>query len=269
VLATMAARDTLNNSRCKSANTGTVVSRPGVWYCYGDCKPSIRSTRRPRWRIQRWRMVGGGYASAKSQKGRPISDEQTLISSSKEAVLARRPRQATEGAKQMSEASHIAHTMNRLFFDANNGWRCPFTEAITELSSHQAAWTPVPGMNSIWALVNHIRIEEEVALLRLRGLPVDYASLGDKDGWPPAGPSDDEDGWHQACERAIAVHQELTAAIAALTDAELLEPYHEGWPNRWYVLQCLMDHTGYHTGQIVMLRRLQGSWRALQWLPSS
>lgn len=166
------------------------------------------------------------------------------------------------------EAQHLAEAVRRLVSDPRNGWLCPFTEAVAGLGAAQAAWVSAPGTNGIWALVNHIRIEAEVVARRLQGLAVDYEALGDKDGWSPAGTPDDESGWRAACGRAITAHAVLTNLVAGMTDEQLACPIQPTGSTGWYYVHAVIAHTLYHTGQIVLLRRLQGSWQPDQWLPA-
>lgn len=167
----------------------------------------------------------------------------------------------------MSEGAHLATAMRRLVSDPTNGWLCPLTAAVAGLTAQQAAWAPAPGINPIWALVHHIRVEAEVVRLRLLGEPVDYAALGAPDGWPEPGAAIDEEAWQAAGQAAVAAHEALATLLTRLTDEELEQPVATGWPSCRYWVQGLIAHTQYHTGQIVLLRRLQGSWEPLQWLP--
>ncbi|MGE5674130.1 MAG: DinB family protein [Mycobacterium leprae] len=166
----------------------------------------------------------------------------------------------------MGRAAELARSLSAYALDAQNNWFCPLSEALKGLSAARAAWTPAPDQNSIWSILNHIRIESQVALLHLRRQPVDYAALGGSDGWPPAGSAADEAAWQEACRLTLGLQSELAHTVAPLTDADLAEPV-KGWPTREQWLQGLVNHTSYHTGQIVFLRRLQGSWQPLQWLP--
>lgn len=160
----------------------------------------------------------------------------------------------------MSEADHISRVLSGLFSNPQNGWFPPFTDATARLNAAQAAWVPSPGMNSAWALANHVRFWQEVVLLRLRGEPVDRQGLGAEDGWPPPGDAADEPAWREAGQRAIAVNTELADLVAGLSAEDLARPTQEGKATRWQVLHGLIGHTSYHTGQIVTVRRLQGSW---------
>ncbi|MFZ5827912.1 MAG: DinB family protein [Bacillota bacterium] len=167
----------------------------------------------------------------------------------------------------MSDSLHLARALQRLVTDPHNGWLCPFSEAVSGVTAEQAAWVPAPGLNAIWALVHHIRVEAEVVQRRLLGEPADYAALGAPDGWPESGMTVDEAAWQEACRSAVAAHEELAALLETLSDEELAQPVKPGWPSRRYWVQGLIAHTLYHTGQIVLLRRLQGNWEPLQWLP--
>jgi uncharacterized damage-inducible protein DinB len=169
----------------------------------------------------------------------------------------------------MAEAERLAVALERFGLDPGNGWQCPFSEAVAHISAGVAAQVPGPGLNSIWQLAGHIRVEAEAVLLRLKGLPVEYEALGAGDGWPAAGAPQDEEAWQEACRRTESAVRAAAAAVRGLSDAELAAPIATGWPSRGYWVQGLLAHTAYHTGQIVLLRRLSGLWEPLGWMPSA
>lgn len=160
----------------------------------------------------------------------------------------------------MSEGVHLSRALTGLFSNPQNGWIPPFTDAIAGLNASQASWVPAVGMNGVWALVNHVRFYQEVVLLQLQGKPVDREALGAEDGWPPPGDAADEQAWQEACQRALTLNNELAALVTDLSVEDVARPIQEGRASRWQVLHGLIAHTGYHTGQIITLRRLQGSW---------
>src|SRR5258708_12916319 len=98
----------------------------------------------------------------------------------------------------MSKANHAAEALELLFTSTTPGWFSPFVTATDGLTAEQAASVPAPHFNSVWAVVNHVRYWQEVALLQLQQLPVDGAALGSDDGsgCPPAG-----DPTHDAARR--------------------------------------------------------------------
>ncbi len=160
----------------------------------------------------------------------------------------------------MSEARHLADTLEGLFTRPDNGWFTPFTVATSGLTAVQATSVPAPRFNSIWALTNHLRFWQEVASLRLRSLPVDRQTLGDEHGWPPPGDPADEQGWQAARDRVIAVNRELAALVASLSDVEIGEPIAAGRPNRYQVIQGVIAHNSYHTCEIISVRHMLGLW---------
>jgi uncharacterized damage-inducible protein DinB len=161
----------------------------------------------------------------------------------------------------VSEEKHLSGALEGMFANPQNGWFSPFTEAVAGLTAAEASWVPGPDMNSIWALVNHVRFWHELVLRRLRGEHVDRLELGSEKGWPPSGSPDDEQAWQESCARAISANRDLSALVRELTAAEVDAPVEEGRARRWQVLHGLIGHTCYHTGQIILLRRLQGNWR--------
>jgi len=165
----------------------------------------------------------------------------------------------------LSGPARIATTLQRYFGSNRNGWLCPFTEAVAGLTAADAAWSPGPGFHSIWALVEHIRFEHECIIRRLRGDEIDPESLGHEYGWPPPGAPDDEAAWQGACQLAIHRNAELAALVEGLREEQLAAASPSGMDPLW--LHGLLAHSAYHVGQIVLLRRLQGTWADLQWMP--
>lgn len=71
------------------------------------------------------------------------------------------------------------------------------------------------------------------------------------------GPNDDA-AWQQTVKRTLQVHDALQSSLTALQEAELdqLSPSLPVWQQYMNILL----HDAYHTGQIIQLRKLQGSW---------
>jgi hypothetical protein len=60
----------------------------------------------------------------------------------------------------MSEAQHLAQAIEQLFVSDAPAWFTPFAVATDGLSAEQAATSPAPRFNSIWAVVNHVRLNK-------------------------------------------------------------------------------------------------------------
>ena len=118
----------------------------------------------------------------------------------------------------MSEARHLADSLERLFSNPASGVFAPFINVTDGLTAAQAAAVPAPRFNSIWAVVNHVWFWEESLLRLLRGESATPESLGatTEHGWPPAGSATDEAGWQAARTRALATNAELAQHIRSV-----------------------------------------------------
>jgi uncharacterized damage-inducible protein DinB len=116
-----------------------------------------------------------------------------------------------------------------------------------------------PGLHSIWQLLEHIRIAQH-DLLHYTLDPA-WRSPEWPDGYWPENRSDlPESAWRAAIEGYT---RDLEALIALVRDPayDLVAPlphHPEHTPLRQLLLAA--DHTAYHTGQIVDLRRMLGDW---------
>ncbi|EEL39822.1 hypothetical protein bcere0020_27430 [Bacillus cereus Rock3-29] len=64
--------------------------------------------------------------------------------------------------------------------------------------------------------------------------------------------------WQQTVKRTLQVHDALQSSLTSLQEAELDQPI----PSLpvWQQYMNILLHDAYHTGQIIQLRKLQGSW---------
>jgi uncharacterized damage-inducible protein DinB len=136
-------------------------------------------------------------------------------------------------------------------------WFAPLHAAVAGVTAEQALWRPAPGSHSIRALVHHLVFWKEHQLHALRGEPAtgvasNEATFGERD-------AGDEEGWRALRERLLAAQAALRAEVAALDDADLDRPFGSS-PSLGAALLGLIGHDAYHAGQIVLLRKLQGSW---------
>ena len=119
-----------------------------------------------------------------------------------------------------------------------------------------------PGFeHSPWQLLEHIRIAQEDILdfcvnpkyVHDRTWPDDY--------WPrdPAPP--DADAWKKALAAYASELEELKRLVRDVEDLTASVP--TGKPNQTYLRAILLiiDHTAYHVGQLVAVRRALGIWR--------
>ena len=136
------------------------------------------------------------------------------------------------------------------------GWYPPYADALRGVDAQLANWRP-EGMaaNTIWETVVHVTHFKERLLMRLQGRP-DQAVFSNDDTFIVSGNSDTD--WQDAISRLFEAHRELSVALAHMEESDLDKPM----PTDPAATQFfdLIVHDAYHTGQIIMVRKLKGAW---------
>ena len=138
-------------------------------------------------------------------------------------------------------------------------WYPPIQHALSGLTAAQASWRP-PGeaANTIWENVSHLLYYKERFLERLKGNdPVPTANNND-DTFANVGESDDEEAWQATLARLKAVHEGVREVLTSLTEKDFDRP--APTVSLGTSVTSIIMHDAYHTGQIVQIRKLQGSW---------
>jgi len=142
-----------------------------------------------------------------------------------------------------------------------NGWFVTVGNSLRGLTAARAAWR-APGLDhSICETLAHLNYYNERHLRRLRGLPLAAAAAETVDTFRCAS-NLSEEGWQAEVQRFADIMtnwcrylEQRSAEGAAATSAI------DGstWPS---VVAHINLHNAYHCGQIVLIRKLQGSWDA-------
>ena len=134
-----------------------------------------------------------------------------------------------------------------------------FIDAVDELPAELRGIKPDNLPYSIWQLVDHIRVAQWDILAFSRNS--DHQSPDWPDGyWTNDLAPADEAAWEQALEQ---IQQDRDAFVDLLHDPEqdLYAPFAHGTgQNLLREALLIADHTAYHTGQIVLIRRLLSEW---------
>ena len=140
-------------------------------------------------------------------------------------------------------------------------WYPPLRTVLAGLNAAQASWKPAGStVNSIWENISHLLVYKERMLCRLSGTPFTRQPENNEATFEPSGGAEDEAAWQATVRRLDEVHHQIFDKLSALSEEELLQPL-----TTYTVQQSAMSlvlHDAYHTGQIVQLRKLQGSWPA-------
>jgi len=127
-------------------------------------------------------------------------------------------------------------------------WFVPANIAVEGLTAKQAMWTDGSGNHSAGQLANHIIFWNERLLKSFRNEPVEKFNGNNDETFN----SFDEKSWDATVKKLDEVLSAWETEIKNADDAKL---------NDWYENIANMNtHNAYHTGQIIFLRKLQGSW---------
>jgi len=150
----------------------------------------------------------------------------------------------------MSEAKRIADLHRRAF--EGDSWHGPdVLDVLDGVNADLASRKKIPSAHSIWELVLHMRVQEEIVLRLLRGGRVQDPTP--EEDWPPAG--NGETAWKDTLAALRETHDELNRTIAALDDAKL-EAVPPGGRRSFYQLaHGAVHHNLYHAGQIAILKK--------------
>lgn len=134
-----------------------------------------------------------------------------------------------------------------------------FNDAIKNIPFDDLSKKPNNLPYSIWQLTEHIRITQKDILdfstndnYKELNWPEDY--------WPKETAPENEAVWQKSIDE---IQKDLKAFIELLKDedADLLMPFaHGNGQNLLREALLIADHTSYHTGEIIVLRRLLGNW---------
>jgi uncharacterized damage-inducible protein DinB len=141
-----------------------------------------------------------------------------------------------------------------------NGWFVAMDGALSGLTSRQAAWRGDPSGHSVWQILTHVTFWNDRYLRRFRDLPVEQVgeNAATFDAQPPSG---NEEAWSAARARFDEVMKEWKKTIAEAHEKKLDGPVGSDSPETWYAkLSHIALHTAHHIGQIVTIRKTQGSW---------
>ena len=135
-----------------------------------------------------------------------------------------------------------------------------FATAVAGIPPEARGARPADVPYSAWQLVEHMRIAQHDILEFCRNLG--YREMAwPKDYWPASPEPPDADAW----DASIRAYEEDRAALERLaTDAgvELTATIPHG-TGQTYLRELLLvaDHTAYHLGELIVVRRLLGNWQ--------
>lgn len=143
-----------------------------------------------------------------------------------------------------------------------NGWFVALKNALRNLSARDAIWKPEGADNSIWGILAHLNFYNERYLKKFRGETVEKISVENSETFAASDVAA-EAAWQAELERFDRVMNGWREAVEQADEARLGERVSQKHHNLWAnVIADINAHNAHHGGQIVLLRKLQGSWDA-------
>lgn len=143
-----------------------------------------------------------------------------------------------------------------------NGWFVALKNAVANLTVEQALWKAEGFDHSVWEAVYHLTFWNERWLKRYRNEPLEPGKIVIAETFQAQANATEAD-WQAALEKFYTVMDAWRDILKNITEEKLNELVSESYGAEWvYPLANMMIHNAYHTGQIVVIRKLQGSWDA-------
>ena len=127
-------------------------------------------------------------------------------------------------------------------------WFVPANTAIEGLTAEQASWTDGKGNHSVGQLVNHIVYWDLRSLQKFKGEPQEKFDGNNDETFN----NFDAKKWDAIVKQLDEVMTDWEKAVEGADDAKLKDWYSE--------IAHIGSHNAYHIGQIVYVRKEQGSW---------
>lgn len=132
-----------------------------------------------------------------------------------------------------------------------------FEEAVKDLPASKRTETVDNLPYSIWQLVEHIRIAQWDILEFCRD-PEHKSPEWPEGYWPENPDRVDDDQWQKSLDR---IRTEREKFLNLLRSNDLFKPLEHGsGQNLFREALLIADHCAYHTGEIVVVRRLLKAW---------
>jgi uncharacterized damage-inducible protein DinB len=146
-------------------------------------------------------------------------------------------------------------------------WFIPLRTSLKGISVKEAAWKPSENSNSIFELINHLIYWNGRFLKRFKGIDPGPAGIkSNDDTFGKQGETLTAAKLKSRIKALDGVMKELRNHIEKSNDQKLESPVSDKIKYKWYaVLLNINAHNAYHTGQIVLLRKVQKKWKAPSW----
>ena len=127
-------------------------------------------------------------------------------------------------------------------------WFVPVNIAVEGLTAEQAMWKDSSGNHSVGQLVNHLVFWNAQQLAKFKGQKPASFSGNNEETFGKL----DKESWAASVKQLDEILTQLEKVISEANEAKL-----QSWST---TIANISTHNAYHTGQIIFVRKLQGSW---------
>jgi uncharacterized damage-inducible protein DinB len=142
-----------------------------------------------------------------------------------------------------------------------SNWFVAITTAVDGLSADDASRASDSSNNSVWKIVNHLIYWNSRYLNRFRDIPNPEAKTNNDATFEGERTSGSEEDWRATVRNLNSVMSEWETALKEADETKLEKKPIKNSEGTWYSYIGLINtHNAYHIGQIVSIRKQQGSW---------
>ncbi|MBD0383186.1 DinB family protein [Paenibacillus sedimenti] len=143
----------------------------------------------------------------------------------------------------------------------DDSWFPSLQTALDRLTADQAAWRESPSMNSIWQLVRHLTFWNQTWLNRFRN-EITYEKIQNDTTFLMDHMEITEENWKSDVDALNRVLTDWRSTLAECPETRLDEdiPMLGQGAKWWGAISNVCTHNAYHIGQILIIRKKQGSW---------
>ncbi len=141
-----------------------------------------------------------------------------------------------------------------------NGWFVAVKNALNSVDVKMACWKPDGSdIKCIWETLSHITYYNNAYLQRFKGISYEYDIATNDESFSTG--EYDEASWQADVGKFDAVMTEFRELIATADENKFSEPVSAENQTKWATLILnIAAHNAYHAGQIMLIRKLRGSW---------
>lgn len=158
---------------------------------------------------------------------------------------------------------HVLRKQLQALLDGSQA-HATFDDAVKDFPANLRGKVPQGLPYSAWQIVEHIRLAQRDILDFTNNSDGSYKPLKwPGDYWPENPEPPSADAWEQSIQHVREDREAFEKLLRSVDDAGLVMPFAWGDDQQSLLREAFLiaDHTAYHTGELIVLRRLLGAWK--------